>query len=102
MSNYKKLFTLTAIALLAVGVFTSCKSDKQATKEEYVVILSMDAYRWDYPDIVHTPNLNAIAENGVKSQALIPCYPSKTFPNHYSIATGLYPDNHGIVNNSFH
>lgn len=71
-------------------------------QDQYVVMLSMDGFRWDYPDRVATPNLDHIAQHGVKSHSLKPCFPTKTFPNHYSIATGLYPDNHGIVNNSFY
>lgn len=67
----------------------------------YVVILSMDAFRWDYPQMYDTPNLDSIAKIGVKAESLQPCFPSKTFPNHYTMATGLYPDNHGIVQNSF-
>ena len=45
------------------------------------------------------PFFNYMAEQGVKS-GLIPSYPSKTFPNHYTLATGLYPDHHGIIANS--
>jgi predicted AlkP superfamily pyrophosphatase or phosphodiesterase len=67
----------------------------------YVIMLSMDGFRWDYPDHYPTPNLDRIASRGVKA-ALQPSFPSKTFPNHYTIATGLYPDHHGIVDNSFY
>jgi len=70
--------------------------------DNYVIMLSLDAFRWDYSTIYNTPNLNRIAQEGVKADAMISCYPSKTFPNHYSMATGLYPENHGIVNNSFY
>ena len=62
----------------------------------------MDAFRWDYPDMYETPTLDSIALLGVKAESLKPCFPTKTFPNHYSMATGLYPDNHGIVQNSFY
>jgi predicted AlkP superfamily pyrophosphatase or phosphodiesterase len=48
-----------------------------------------------------TPVLDSIAEFGVKAESLQPSFPTKTFPNHYTIVTGLYPDNHGIVNNTF-
>jgi len=70
--------------------------------DPYVVMLSMDGFRWDYPDLYHTPNIDRIAAGGVKAVSLIPSYPTKTFPNHYTIATGLYPDHHGIVQNSFY
>ncbi|MCK7537287.1 MAG: alkaline phosphatase family protein [Marinilabiliales bacterium] len=57
---------------------------------------------WDYDSIHGTPVLDDIARNGVMAKRLIPSFPTKTFPNHYSIATGLYPDHHGLVNNSFY
>jgi predicted AlkP superfamily pyrophosphatase or phosphodiesterase len=68
----------------------------------YVVMLSMDGFRWDYPDRWPTPNLDRFAASGVKALSMQPSFPSKTFPNHYTIATGLYPDHHGIVDNSFY
>ncbi|MBP6977741.1 MAG: ectonucleotide pyrophosphatase/phosphodiesterase [Bacteroidales bacterium] len=71
-------------------------------QDNYVILVSMDAFRWDYPDRIPTPSLDYMELNGVRAEALIPCFPTKTFPNHYSIATGLYPDEHGIVDNSFY
>ena len=68
--------------------------------ETYTVMVSMDAFRWDYPDVYETPGLNEIAADGVRC-VMEPSYPASTFPNHYTIATGLVPDHHGIVNGSF-
>ena len=68
---------------------------------EYVVLVSADAFRWDYPDLYETPALDLVATEGVRAKSLVPAFPTKTFPNHYTIATGLYPDHHGLVNNSF-
>lgn len=65
-------------------------------------MVSLDGFRWDYPDMYDTPVLDSLAKTGVKAKSLQPSYPSKTFPNHYTMATGLYPDHHGIVNNSFY
>ncbi len=90
---------LRLIIILLVGM-TAC-SEKQQSVDQYVVMLSMDGFRWDYTSRVYTPNFDRIASQGVKA-ALIPSFPTKTFPNHYSIATGLYPDHHGIVMNSFY
>lgn len=67
----------------------------------YTIVISFDGFRWDYPNRAITPNLDFIKENGVHALSLKPCFPSKTFPNHYSIVTGLYPENHGIIANSF-
>ena len=65
-----------------------------------LILVSLDAFRWDYLEKAPTPNLHALARRGVRAQALIPVFPAKTFPNHYTIVTGLYPEHHGIVGNS--
>lgn len=70
-------------------------------QRNYTILISFDGLRWDYPNRGLTPNLDFIKENGVHALSLQPCFPSKTFPNHYSIITGLYPENHGIIANSF-
>ena len=93
------------IILLIIIVSNGCSSNpyvKKIPKEQYVVMLSLDGCRWDYPQMANMPNLESIARDGVKLESLQPSFPSKTFPNHYSIATGLYPDNHGIVQNTFY
>jgi predicted AlkP superfamily pyrophosphatase or phosphodiesterase len=74
----------------------------QANKNAYVVLVSMDGFRWDYEKQFNLPNLKQIAKQGVHAKSMRPSYPSKTFPNHYSIVTGLYPDHHGIINNVFY
>jgi alkaline phosphatase D len=83
--------------LLLVVFLSGCTQ-----KKPYVVMLSLDGFRWDYADSVPTPNLDYIALQGVKAKSLKPSFPTKTFPNHYTLATGLYPDHHGIVHNSFY
>lgn len=102
MKKYNSLTFLSIVFFIVLGFNYSCKNPKQTEKEPYVVMLSVDGFRWDYPDKVPTPNLDYIAENGVKAKSLKPVFPTKTFPNHYSMATGLYPDHHGIVLNSFY
>lgn len=64
-------------------------------------MLSLDGFRWNYTDEANTPVLDSLKKAGVFAE-MKPCFPTKTFPNHYSIATGLYPDHHGIVLNSFY
>ncbi len=91
--------------IIFVFVFsTSCTltDDTNELRDTYVIMLSVDGFRWDYADRVETPNLDHIASRGVKAEYLEPVFPSKTFPNHYSMATGLYPDNHGIIDNNFY
>jgi predicted AlkP superfamily pyrophosphatase or phosphodiesterase len=65
-----------------------------------VVLVSFDGWRWDYLDKADAPNLRALAARGVRAESLIPAFPSKTFPNHYTIVTGLYPEHHGITSNT--
>jgi len=67
-----------------------------------VILISLDGFRYDYLNLYRPANLNALATEGVRARWMIPSFPSKTFPNHYSIATGLYPQNHGIVENNIY
>ena len=66
-----------------------------------LVLISIDGFSWDYLSSYPTPALDRVAESGVRAESLRPVFPSLTFPNHYSIATGLYPAEHGIVHNRF-
>ncbi len=91
----KKILTI----LLLAALFCSC--NKKSGKN-YLLVLSLDGFRWDYPNMTETPNLDSIARVGVRAESVRSGFPSKTFPNHYSMATGLYPDHHGIVNNHFY
>ncbi|MBQ4028911.1 MAG: alkaline phosphatase family protein, partial [Prevotella sp.] len=88
----KRRFFLLAVLIMNCMMMSS----KRTT-----VVVSLDGFRWDYPYFYHTPMMDYMAEHGIES-GLIPSFPSKTFPNHYTIATGLYPDHHGIIANSFY
>lgn len=100
----KKLRLPILLSILFFSISISCNfADlKKSENQNTVIMLSLDGFRWDYPHLYNTPNLDQIASQGVAAESLIPCFPSKTFPNHYSMATGLYPDNHGLVNNTFY
>ncbi len=74
----------------------------RSAERPYVVLISFDGFRSDYIRLYDAPNLRKLASLGASSRALLPCYPSTTFANHYSIATGLYPEHHGIVDNNFY
>ena len=67
-----------------------------------VILIALDGFRPDYLDKYQPTNLNKLAKNGVRAKWLIPSFPTKTFPNHYTVATGLYPDNHGIIENNMY
>jgi len=70
--------------------------------ERYVVLVSFDGFRSDYLERGLTPVLDSLARAGVRADSMMPVQPAKTFPNHYTIATGLYPGEHGIVANTFY
>lgn len=86
---------ILTLILTITALLSACAKNDQVT-----VIISLDGFRWDYTQWYDTPFLDRMAQEGVEA-ALIPSYPSKTFPNHYTLATGLYPDHHGIIGNKF-
>jgi len=91
---------------LLLLLLASCSStlfqNKQIKDQPPIVILiSIDGYRYDYTNIYKPSFLSRLPQMGVSSE-LKPIFPSYTFPNHYSIVTGLYAENHGIINNSFY
>ena len=92
----------TTHLLLFTFLLLTSISYSQSNKDAYVVLVSMDGFRWDFQKQFNLPNLKQIAKEGVHAKSMKPSYPSKTFPNHYSIVTGLYPDHHGIINNVFY
>lgn len=67
-----------------------------------LILISIDGFRWDYLQKYDAPTLRRLADNGTYVRRLIPSFPSKTFPNHYTLATGLRPSRHGIVANWFY
>jgi predicted AlkP superfamily pyrophosphatase or phosphodiesterase len=66
-----------------------------------VVLLSLDGVRWDYPSRARAAAFERMAREGGSATALIPPFPASTFPSHVTLATGVYPDRHGIINNRF-
>ena len=90
-------FAATAWSQGSGGVNSPAQRDKP-----YVILISIDGFRWDLQRLFSTPGMDRISTQGVKADAMVPVYPTMTFPNHYSIATGLYPANHGIVDNEFY
>jgi predicted AlkP superfamily pyrophosphatase or phosphodiesterase len=65
-----------------------------------LLVVSFDGFRWDYADRVETPAFDRLAAAGVRAERMIPVFPSRTFPAHYSLATGLYPGHHGVISNN--
>ncbi|QHN05405.1 alkaline phosphatase family protein [Granulicella sp. WH15] len=72
-------------------------------KKHYVVLVSLDGFRYDYIQKWGATHLAELGRTGATSpDGMLPSYPSITFPNHFSIVTGLYPEHHGLVGNSFY
>ena len=98
-----KYFKITfVLSLLTVLMFNSCSIHKQVATKGFaptLILVSFDGCRYDYPDKAATPGLDQIEATGVKAAGLKTSFPSKTFPNHLSIVTGLYPGHHGIIAN---
>jgi predicted AlkP superfamily pyrophosphatase or phosphodiesterase len=72
------------------------------SKKPYVILISFDGFRSDYVDQYQLPNFQQFIKEGAAAEGLIPSFPSKTFPNHYTLVTGLYPGHHGLVDNTFY
>lgn len=91
----QSLLILSAIFILLLSLST------KANEEQSVVLISLDGFRWDYIEKHDAKNIAKIARQGVRATKMRPVYPTKTFPNHLSIITGLLPINHGVVDNNF-
>jgi arylsulfatase A-like enzyme len=89
------------VGLLALTALEPRAAAPARDAEPIVVLLSWDGVRHDYPDRVEMPALARMAREGVRAGRLVPVLPSNTFPGHVSLATGTYPDTHGIIDNHF-
>jgi predicted AlkP superfamily pyrophosphatase or phosphodiesterase len=97
MPRVRVLSCLLLLTLLAAWPLVSpAASDLRPT----VILVSVDGWRWDYLSRFPAPNLRRLASRGVRAEGLIPSFPPKTFPNHYTLVTGLYPGHHGMIANS--
>jgi len=96
-------FIFSGLRFCAVAVFFSLACFGQKTIKDLkptVILISLDGFRSDYLEKYQPPTLNEMARKGVRAKWMIPSFPTKTFPNHYTIATGLYPAHHGLVENN--
>lgn len=74
----------------------------EAKTKPYVIMISTDGFRYDYAKKYNAENLLKFSREGVQAKAMIPSYPSITFPNHWTLMTGLYPSHHGLIDNYFY
>ncbi|WHT40687.1 ectonucleotide pyrophosphatase/phosphodiesterase [Myroides sp. mNGS23_01] len=95
-------FALQAQEIEKQLVIEERKNDPKSEESPYVILVSLDGFRYDYIEKHEAKFLAELANLGTKAESLIPSYPSVTFPNHYSIVTGMYPGHHGLVGNNMY
>lgn len=88
--------TLTGFSAVTDG---GRRHDQRRNLPNRVVLISLDGFRWDYLQRPAAHRLRELASHGVHAERLVPSFPTKTFPNHYTLVTGLYPEHHGIAAN---
>lgn len=87
--------------LLIIGILLSIIFVLRA-EQSYVIMVSFDGFRYDYMEKTDTPNFDFLRDNGTKAESMQSVFPSNTFPNHYSLATGAYAGTHRLVGNHFY
>jgi len=93
---------LASLLLTICLVLAACTTPTARAPVGPLILISLDGFRWDYLDKYDAPTLRALATSGVHARRFVPSFPSKTFPNHYTLVTGLRPEHHGIVSNYFY
>lgn len=98
--NWRRFFVagFTAFLLAACATSDASHPTPAASGPPITILISLDGFRPDYLDRGITPALSQLAHEGVRA-SMRPSFPSVTFPNHYTLVTGLHPGRHGLVNN---
>jgi hypothetical protein len=94
---------LTAVLLAVLALLPGAAQTPErsaAVSSPIVVLIAVDGWRWDYLERLPVPTLRELARRGVRADRLLPVFPTLTFPNHYTIVTGLRPAHHGIISNT--
>ncbi|XP_064470617.1 glycerophosphocholine cholinephosphodiesterase ENPP6-like [Ornithodoros turicata] len=91
---------LSAVGVLVLmGLLGTCRTASLGSRRPKLILVLVDGVRWDYLDEQHLPGFKALSEHGVKAQYVVPVMPANSYPNWYSIVTGLYGEDHGFVQN---
>ncbi|MGH9338920.1 MAG: ectonucleotide pyrophosphatase/phosphodiesterase, partial [Acidobacteriota bacterium] len=93
---------LCFVLLLALCLFLLGAGMQPWTAGHTLILISLDGVGWDYPERFEMSHLLRLGSEGVRARALIPVYPTETFPSHYSIVTGLFPEDHGLISNTMY
>jgi predicted AlkP superfamily pyrophosphatase or phosphodiesterase len=109
--NFKRRLSLVAVSMIGVLTLFAqdtaqqinllTKNDPSQYNKPYVILISADGFRADFTEKYDAQFLQTIRKKGVRAKYMLPSYPSVTFPNHYTIVTGLYPSHHGLVDNTY-
>lgn len=94
------LFAFLIACAAALPAQTASNAPQHRNKP-YVILISFDGMKPEYLTRIDLPNFQRVMDNGVRSVGMIPTFPSKTFPNHYTIVTGMRSETHGVVGNRF-
>ncbi len=99
----KARLTALLLGLATVSLYLAACTSPRTTPvaPATLILVSIDGFRWDYLEKYDAPGLKQLAAEGVRAERMNPSFPSKTFPNHYTLVTGLRPEHHGIVGNWF-
>ncbi len=100
---YFRSLILAVFTMLAI-TSVQCSSKAGLTTEGEInplLLISIDGFQNEYLERNETPNFDRFIDSGIKAEYMIPSFPTKTFPTHWTLATGLYVENHGIISNSF-
>ena len=93
---------MRCFSLMLFCFVVSLSAQGAQSQRDSVLLISIDGFARQYLQRYKAPTLNKLAQGGVTAVSMQPAFPTKTFPNHYSIATGLYPAHHGIVENNIY
>jgi predicted AlkP superfamily pyrophosphatase or phosphodiesterase len=108
---YKKLMVGLTVCWISIAAFSQDTTqqiiqgrinDPSQYNKPYVILISIDGFRYDFPELHNARFLKTIRQKGVRAKFMTPSFPSLTFPNHYAIVTGEYPAHNGLVDNTYY
>lgn len=102
MKKFPRLLICFQIVCLLISQANGQTKQAPAPQDRILILISIDAFRWDYLDKFKPPHLMRLAAGGVRAEKMISMFPSMTFPNHQTIVTGLWPEHHGIIQNNMY
>lgn len=91
---------LTVVSVVLVVSTPICIGAEKMAKDQVVVLVGLDGFRWDYQEKFKPATLSRLAAGGVRAEKMVPSFPTLTFPNFYTLVTGLRPEWHGVIGNS--